>query len=119
MTSRFRLSPRHHRLLKALLEKHVPKAEVWAYGSRVNGASHEASDLDLVLRSPTLEPLGPEYSDLVAALEESNIPILVQAHDWARLPKPSATNNPHPPRALAHAVPLFPLPSSPFPHMSF
>ena len=53
----------------------------------VNGSAHEGSDLDLVLRSHTLEPLGPEYSDLVAALEESNIPILVQVHDWARLPK--------------------------------
>ena len=119
MTNRLRLSPRHRRLLEVLLQKHVPNVEVWAYGSRVNGSAHEASDLDLVLRSPTLEPLGPEYSDLVAALEESNIPILVQVHDWARLPKPSATNNPHPTRALAHAVPLFPLPSSPFPHMSF
>ena len=87
MTNRLRLSPRHRRLIEALLQKHVPNVEVWAYGSRVNGSAHEASDLDLVLRSPTLEPLGPEYSDLVAALEESNIPILVQIHDWARLPE--------------------------------
>ena len=27
-----------------------------------NGSAHEASDLDLVLRSHTLEPLGPEHS---------------------------------------------------------
>ena len=87
MTNRLRLSPRHRRLLEVLLEKHVPNVEVWVYGSRVNGSAHEASDLDLVLRSPALEPLGPEYSALVEALEESNIPILVQVHDWARLPK--------------------------------
>ena len=43
--------------------------------------------MDLVLRTPNLEPLGPEFSKLVEALEESNIPILVQVHDWARLPK--------------------------------
>lgn len=30
----------------------------WAYGSRVTGESHEASDLDLVLRGRGLEPLG-------------------------------------------------------------
>ena len=87
MTDRLRLSPRHRRLLEVLLQKHVANVEVWAYGSRVNGAAHEGSDLDLVLRSHTLEPLGPEYSALVEALEESNIPILVQVHDWARLPK--------------------------------
>ena len=87
MTNRLRLSPRHRRLLEALLEKHVPNVEVWAYGSRVHGSAHEASDLDLVLRSPNLESLGPEYSELVQALEESNIPILVQAHDWAKLPE--------------------------------
>ena len=87
MTDRLRLSHRHRRLLEALLLKHVPNVEVWAYGSRVNGAAHEASDLDLVLRSPTLQPLGSEFSKLVEALEQSNIPILVQIHDWARLPK--------------------------------
>ena len=75
-------------MLEVLLKKHVPNVEVWAYGSRVNGEAHDASDLDLVLRSPDLKPLGAEYSELLEALEESNIPFIVQAHDWARLPKP-------------------------------
>ena len=87
MTDRLNLLPRHRKELEALLRKHVPDAEVWAYGSRVNGWSHEASDLDLALRGPNLEPLGNEYAELVGALEQSNIPILVQAHDWARLPE--------------------------------
>ncbi len=87
MTNRLILSPQHRQLLEALLHEHVPNVEVWAYGSRVNGEAHQASDLDLVLRSPTLKPLGPEFSKLVDALENSNIPILVQIHDWARLPK--------------------------------
>ena len=65
----------------------MPDAEVWAYGSRVNGRSHDYSDLDLVLRGPALEPLGDGYLDLLEAIEQSNIPILVQAHDWARLPE--------------------------------
>ncbi len=62
MTDRLRLSPRHRRLLEALLQKHAPNVEVWGYGSRVNGSAHEASDLDLVLRTSNLEPLGPEFS---------------------------------------------------------
>ena len=87
MTDRLDLPRRYREPLEALLRQHVPDAEVWAYGSRVNGRSHDGSDLDLVLRSPTLEPLGYEYVELVEALEQSNIPILVQAHDWARLPE--------------------------------
>ena len=87
MTNRLDLLPRYREELEALLREYVPEAEVWAYGSRVNGRSHEASDLDLALRSPGLEPLGHEYVELVEALEQSNIPILVQAHDWARLPE--------------------------------
>ncbi|MDD9995328.1 MAG: restriction endonuclease subunit S [Dehalococcoidia bacterium] len=86
MTDRLSLPPRHRRMVEDLLREHVPDAEVWAYGSRVNGESHEGSDLDLVVRGPALEPLGVEFIDLVEALQESNIPILVQAHDWANLP---------------------------------
>jgi len=86
MTDRLSLPPRYRRMVEELLQEHVPDAEVWAYGSRVNGESHEGSDLDLVVRGPALEPLGVEFIDLVEALQESNIPILVQAHDWARLP---------------------------------
>ena len=87
MTDRLDLSARYRVELEALLREHVPEAEVWAYGSRVNGESHEGSDLDLVLRGPNLQPLGIEYVDLTEALEKSNIPILVQAHDWTRLPE--------------------------------
>ena len=87
MTDRLDLQPRHREYLEALLREHVPDTEVWAYGSRVNGRSHEGSDLDLVVRGPELEPLGSEFLDLLAAIQESNIPILVQAHDWARLPE--------------------------------
>ena len=87
MTDRLDLADRHRLAVEALLAEHVPQAEVWAYGSRVNGRSHAASDLDLVLRSRTLKPvpLG-RLSDLNEAFEESNIPLIVQVHDWARIP---------------------------------
>lgn len=75
-------------LLKELLETHVPHAEVWAYGSRVNGQSHAASDLDLVLRNPPdLDSPQQHLSDLKEALSDSNIPILIDVLDWARLPE--------------------------------
>lgn len=62
--------------------------EVWAYGSRVNGTAHSGSDLDLVVRSPDLEKLPV---DVIKRLNEkiqfSNIPIVVELFDWARLPE--------------------------------
>ena len=87
MTDRLALPRRYRNQLEALLSKHVPGVEVWAYGSRVNGRGHEGSDLDLVLRGPALEPLDGGFYDLLEAIEKSNIPILVQAHDWAMLPE--------------------------------
>ena len=44
-------------MIEELLEERLPGVEVWAYGSRVSGRSHDASDLDLVLRSPGLQPI--------------------------------------------------------------
>ena len=81
--------PRRYRdQIEALLREHVPGVEVWAYGSRVTGKSHKGSDLDLVLRGPDLKRIpGGQLMDLIETLEESNVPIIVQAHDWARLPE--------------------------------
>lgn len=75
------------RCLQELLARHVPQAEVWAYGSRVSGGAHEGSDLDLVLRNPA--DLGqdvPGWSALQQALQDSPLPMLVQVHQWSRLP---------------------------------
>ena len=87
MTDELDLPPRYRGQLEALLRKYVPGAEVWAYGSRIRNRSHAGSDLDLVLRGPGLERLSDGYYDLLDAIEQSNIPILIQVHDWARLPE--------------------------------
>jgi hypothetical protein len=36
--------PEHLALLLDILNRHAPQAEVWAYGSRVNGTGHDGSD---------------------------------------------------------------------------
>lgn len=76
MTDRLDLPSRYRDQIEVLLREQVPGVEVWAYGSRVNGESHDASDLDLVLRGPNLEriPSG-QLADLTEALEQSNVPI--------------------------------------------
>ncbi len=62
-------------------------AEVWAYGSRVNGNGHDASDLDLVVRRPNdLNQEIPELGAMQDVLSESNLPIRVEIMDWARIP---------------------------------
>lgn len=96
--SRLHLAPQHLRLIQALLALHVPEASVWAYGSRVNGDSHEGSDLDLVLRfgedsTQTRCSGGSSRQEidgwlaLKEAFEESSLPILVDVHLWSRLPE--------------------------------
>lgn len=78
---------RHLALLRELLQLHLPQAEAWAYGSRVNGTGHEASDLDLVIRQPA-DPKQetPQLPAIREALVESNLPIRVDVVDWARIP---------------------------------
>ncbi len=74
--------------VQVLLLEHMPSVEVWAYGSRVTGGGHEASDLDLVLRnSADLRAENRAIHDLKEAFIESNLPIRVDVMDWARIPE--------------------------------
>ena len=88
MADGLHLSPRHRSVLEAVLHEHLPGVEAWAYGSRVNGRSHDGSDLDLVLRAPELTKIPAEQlADFKDAVCDSEIPFLVEARDWARLPE--------------------------------
>jgi predicted nucleotidyltransferase len=61
--------------------------EVWAYGSRVSGDAHDGSDLDLVIRPEKLEKTPIDILvQLKDKIKYSNIPIIVELFDWARLP---------------------------------
>jgi len=82
------LHDRHRELLLSLLQEHLPGVDAWAYGSRVNGRSHDGSDLDLVLRGPGLEEIPiVRLGEFWEAVTDSSIPFLVEARDWARLPE--------------------------------
>lgn len=88
MTSALHLAARHRQLIEDLARQYLPRTEVWAHGSRVNGRSHDGSDLDLVLRGPNLAEIPTlQYAEFKEALDESTLPFLVDVHDWARLPE--------------------------------
>lgn len=78
------LPERQLRQLLELLHTHIPDSEVWAYGSRVSGRSHAASDVDLVVRSP-VDPR--RLGALRGSLTESSLPLLVDVLDWNALPE--------------------------------
>ena len=88
MSDQLHLLPKYRNMLQDLLRQHLPDVEVWAYGSRVNGRSHDGSDLDLVLRGPDLNEVpAAQLREFEEAVQDSNIPFLVEARDWARLPE--------------------------------
>ena len=81
------LRPKWLEMILRILVVHLPEAEVLAYGSRVTRTSHEGSDLDLAARNP-YNPMFPlrNLGEVRDAFTESNLPILVGIHDWARIP---------------------------------
>ena len=88
MSNELHLPPDYRAQVDNILSETSPEIEVWAYGSRADGSNHDASDLDLVLRTPDLTPVSVNViSRLREAFDESNLPIIVDIHDWARLPE--------------------------------
>ena len=63
-------------------------SRVWAYGSCVSGEAHDTSDLDLVIVSNDGKKVDiGEFINFKEALQNSNIPILMQVLDWNRIPE--------------------------------
>jgi predicted nucleotidyltransferase len=80
------LKPEYLAVTRKILDTYVPEAEVWVYGSRINEDSHEASDIDMVVRNPNNLTLPQKnINELKAAFTESDLPILVDILDWAQL----------------------------------
>jgi type I restriction enzyme S subunit len=76
------IRPDHLRMVKDILQKHVPRYEVWAFGSRARRTAKPHSDLDLCVVSD--KPLG--YAVLGALAEDfsdSDLPWKVDVVDWA------------------------------------
>lgn len=69
--------------IKAILKKHTPNFDVYAFGSRVRGNARPLSDIDLVVKTDkAMDVL--LWADLKEAFIESDLPFKVDVVDWAR-----------------------------------
>ena len=66
------LKDEHKKMLFDIFNKYCPNAEIWAYGSRLNGTAHAGSDLDLVVKS--FNDNTKSLLELKELLNDSNIP---------------------------------------------
>lgn len=85
MTSRVEITTEQRELLLTYLPRFIPGVTVWAYGSRVKRTAKEHSDLDLVVFATPQQQSA--VCDLQEALDESNLPFLVDLHIWDDLPE--------------------------------
>jgi predicted nucleotidyltransferase len=76
----------HLRYLLEQIELYIPKATVWAFGSRVKGAYRPASDLDVAVLcdKETAKRALPKLNEVFV---ESDLPFKVQLLDFNRLPE--------------------------------
>ena len=72
-------------IIKIAKEQFTTPVEIWAFGSRVNGDAHDASDLDLVIK-PMKKLLWDDFVTFKDMLQQSNIPILIDILVWDNIP---------------------------------
>ena len=85
MTAAIDITPEQHKTLLEFLRRHLPGVAVWAYGSRVKWTARPNSDLDLVAFARPEQ--SEQVSELKEALDESNLPFLVDLHVWDDIPE--------------------------------
>ena len=71
--------------LSQIFKNYCPKAEIWAYGSRLDGDSHSGSDLDMTVKSFNEE--GKYLYELKTLLIDSDIPFLMDINEFNKLPE--------------------------------
>lgn len=85
MTASIDLTPKQRETLRSHLRRFIPGVAVWAFGSRVQWNARPDSDLDLAIFSSPKQHR--RVSALKEALDESDLPFLVDLHVWDELPE--------------------------------
>lgn len=79
------IKKKHLAELTNIFESYCPKAEIWAFGSRIKNASHSGSDLDLAVKS--FNDDGKSIFKLRELLDDSDIPFLIDILEFEKIPK--------------------------------
>ena len=79
------LKQKHLQILLDIFKNYCPKAEIWAYGSRIKGEAHDASDLDLAVKD--FNDKNKNVYELKELINNSNIPIIVDILDFNNIPE--------------------------------
>lgn len=69
--------------LKNIFSNYCPKAEIWAYGSRLTNDCHSGSDLDLTVK--TFNDENKYLYELKELLNDSDIPFLIDINIFDNL----------------------------------
>ncbi len=78
------ISATQWQIVNAILSKVIPRAEVWAFGSRARKQAKPYSDLDLAVLSA--EPMSLSLTaELKDAFSESDLPWKVDIVDWTAI----------------------------------
>jgi type I restriction enzyme S subunit len=78
------IDPRDWVEVRQILQRIVPKLEVWAFGSRARRTAKPYSDLDLALISPT-SLLLEQLATVNDAFDTSDLAVRVDVVDWASI----------------------------------
>ena len=73
----------HLGLIRANVRAVTPGARIFLYGSRVKGNHRPGSDLDVAVLAEQALSLR-ELGEINAAFEESDLPFVVDVHDYRR-----------------------------------
>jgi len=78
------LETRHLKIVREILRRHAPQAQVYVFGSRAGARAKPHSDLDLLLREDG--PIDPRrLAVLCAELEDSDLPFRVDVLDYHQI----------------------------------
>ncbi len=80
-TPKIDIAPENWAIVSAILQRHVPDREVWAFGSRAKWTAKPYSDLDLAIGAGRRVSLD-ETAILAEAFSESDLPYRVDIVDW-------------------------------------
>lgn len=86
LAKQIKVPEKHLRYILEQLKLYIPKAEVWAFGSRIKDSNRTSSDLDLAILCDE-DTAKKQLLKLNEVLIESDIPFKVQLLDFKHLPK--------------------------------